>query len=156
MDANKKVLDVLQETIAAELKAINQYVVHAAMFHSWQLKRLHRKYCEYAQHEMHHLHELLERVLALGGSPKLDVPFKLNIGANAKEILQNDLATEKEAVKLYNRAIKLAEFEADNTTRKVFECNLKEENHHLHHFEAQLHQIKEMGYEGWLAEQARN
>ena len=73
----------------------------------------------------------------------------------ADEQLESDLKLEIGAVAQYNAAIKVAAEEGDNTSRELFERLLKDEESHVDWLEAQLHQIKEIGYERYLTQQIR-
>jgi bacterioferritin len=57
---------------------------------------------------------------------------------------------------MYNRAIHVSGKEADNASRELFERLLKIEEGHVDWLEAQLHQIKEIGYERFLSQQVRD
>ena len=57
---------------------------------------------------------------------------------------------------MYNKAIRIARDEGDNASRELFERILKEEEQHVDWLEAQLHQIKELGYERYLSQQIRD
>jgi bacterioferritin len=74
-------------------------------------------------------------------------------GADACAQLKNDCDLEVKAVAMYNEAIKVAEEAADNASRELFERLLKDEEGHVDFLEAQLHQIKELGYEHYLSHQ---
>jgi bacterioferritin len=67
--------------------------------------------------------------------------------------LESDLKLELAAVKMYNDSIQLAREEGDDVSRELFARLLKDEELHLDWLEAQMHQIKEMGYERYLAQQ---
>jgi bacterioferritin len=43
MDGNNKLLAVLNDLLADELTAINQYMVHSEMCADWQYDKLHEK-----------------------------------------------------------------------------------------------------------------
>jgi bacterioferritin len=79
----------------------------------------------------------------------------LNIGQNVKAQFENDLKLELNAVSMYNEAAKLARDEGDNVSRELFEELLKDEEGHVDWLEAQLHQVKEIGYERYLSQQIR-
>jgi bacterioferritin len=49
----------------------------------------------------------------------------------------------------------VAREEGDNTSRELFERLLKDEEGHIDWLEAQVHQIKELGYERYLSQQIR-
>jgi len=56
---------------------------------------------------------------------------------------------------MYNESAKIAREEGDNSSRELFEKLLKDEEEHVDWLEAQVHQIKEMGYERYLSQQIR-
>ena len=51
---------------------------------------------------------------------------------------------------MYNKAIQLARDAGDDQSRELFSRLLKDEEEHVDWLEAQLHMIKEMGYERYL------
>ncbi len=79
--------------------------------------------------------------------------FKLRIGKNVKQIHENDLALEYEAVKRLNDAIATAVKAGDNGSRELFERILKDEEEHVDFLEAQLQMIEDMGLPNYLVTQ---
>ncbi len=156
MKGNEKVLAYLQEVLRAELTAINQYFLHAEMMENWGYERMAKITRKESIEEMMHAEKLIERILYLDGAPNMSELFPLRIGANLKQQLENDLALELEAVPRLNRAINCAVEAADNGSRELFEKILVDEEHHVDFLEAQLHQIQEMGYEHYLAQQVKH
>jgi bacterioferritin len=94
----------------------------------------------------------MERILFLDGTPSMK-PLELTVGKNVKEMLQSDLDLEITAVKEYNQAIQVAVAEKDNGSRDLFVQLLKDEEDHVDWLEAQMHLIKELGYERYLTMQ---
>jgi bacterioferritin len=82
--------------------------------------------------------------------------MKPTIGQNVKDQLESDLKLEIEAVAMYNHAVQVAREEGDNASRELFERLLKDEEAHVDWLEAQVHQIKEIGYERYLSQQIRD
>lgn len=152
MRGNDQVIAKLNEALREELTAINQYFVHAEMCHNWGYHRLGNYIRKQSIGEMKHAEELLERVIFLDGMPKMD-PLPLTIGADVKVQLQNDLDLELKAVVMYNDAVRIARDAGDNTSRELFERLLKDEEEHVDFLEAQMHQIQQLGYERYLAQQ---
>ncbi len=103
--------------------------------------------------EMQHAEKLMERILLLDGAPNMTDYFKINIGQTVKQQLQNDLELEYGAVKRLNEGIKASVAAGDNGSRELLEKILVDEEHHIDYLEAQLHAIKEMTYENYLAQQ---
>jgi bacterioferritin len=81
------------------------------------------------------------------------VPLELKVGGTVKGMIESDLALEIAAVKQYNDAVAIATKEGDNGSRDLLVQLLKDEEEHVDFLEAQLHQIKEVGYERYLTQQ---
>jgi bacterioferritin len=102
---------------------------------------------------MKHAEALMERILYLDGMPTMSELFPLRIGRNVKEQIENDLALELDAIPRLNRGIALCVQVADNGTRELLVKILTDEEHHVDFLEAQLHMIREIGIENYLAQQ---
>jgi len=149
MRGNEKVIAHLNEALREELTAINQYFLHAEMCHNWGYHGLGAYIKKQSSDEMKHAEELIERLLFLDATPKMEY-LDLNIGGNVKEQLEADLALEINAVAMYNNAVKAAREAGDDQSRELFSKLLKDEEEHVDWLEAQVHQMKEMGYERYL------
>jgi bacterioferritin len=156
MQGNPQVVARLQLALKEELTAINQYFLHAEMCENWKYDKLGKFIKKQSIDEMKHAEELIERILFLDGTPSLTELMTLNIGQNVKAQLENDLKLEIGAVAMYNESVKIAREEGDNASRQLFERLLKDEEVHVDWLEAQVHQIKEMGYERYLSQQVRD
>jgi bacterioferritin len=152
MKGNPKVIKELNDALREELTAINQYFLHAEMCENWGYKSLADYIKKQSIDEMKHAESLIERVLFLDGTPSM-LPLQLNIGGTVRQMIENDLALETSAVKQYNAAVQLATQEKDNGSRDLLVTLLKDEEEHVDWLEAQLHLIKEMGYERYLSTQ---
>jgi bacterioferritin len=155
MQGNPKVIAELNAALKEELTAINQYFLHAEMCENWKYDKLGSFIKKQSIDEMKHAEILIERILFLDATPSMTEPMQMNIGQNVKEHLENDLKLELGAVKMYNNSVRIARDEGDNTSREPFEMLLKDEESHVDWLEAQLHQIKELGYERYLSQQIR-
>jgi bacterioferritin len=149
MRGNAKVIEHLNEALREELTAINQYFLHAEMCHNWGYHRIGAFIKKSSIDEMKHAEELIERILFLDATPKMDY-MELNIGSDLRSQLQADYELEVNAVAMYNKSVKIARDEGDDQSRELFSKLLKDEEAHVDWLEAQLHQIKEMGYERYL------
>jgi len=155
MQGKPKVIAALNEALTEELMAINQYFLHAEMCENWHYDKLGSYIKKQSIDEMRHAEALIERLLFLDATPNLTEPMKLSIGQNVKDQLESDLGLELRAVDMYNRAVAIARQEGDNASRELFDRLLKNEEEHVDWLEAQLHQIREMGYERYLSQQIR-
>ena len=155
MRGNDAVIAELNEALKAELTAIVQYIVHAEMCHNWGYDRLGGYIKKQAIDEMKHAEGLIERILFLDGTPKVDVMPTPNIGVNVKAQLESDLAAEKAAVSQYNLAVAACAQAGDNASRALFERMVADEEKHTDYLETQLFMIGEVGFENYLAQQIR-
>lgn len=153
MKGNDKVIVKLNDLLADELTAVNQYMVHSSMCENWGYGELHEKVEKRAITEMKHAESLIERILFLDGVPVVSNLKKVNIGAQVEAQLANDLAAEIDAVKAYNEGIRLAVEEGDNGSRELLESILRDEEDHVDWLEAQRDQITQMGIQNYLVEQ---
>ena len=153
MKGNDEVILVLQDVLAAELTAINQYFIHARMCENWRYKRLADHIFKESMGEMKHAQAVINRILYFDGAPNMQRYMKINVGRNVPEMHQLDLQVEYDAVARLNVGVELTRAKGDNGTRALLEEILKEEESHIDWLEAQLHQIKEMGYERYLSNQ---
>ncbi|MGB2678622.1 MAG: bacterioferritin [Candidatus Acidiferrum sp.] len=152
MKGSAKVIEQLNKALCEELTAINQYFLHSEMFENWGYEKLSEYIKMQSIGEMKHAEALMERILFLDGSPTMK-PLELTVGKNVQEMLQSDLDLELGAVKDYNAAIQIAVAEKDNGSRDLFVRLLKDEEGHVDWLEAQMHLIKELGYERYLTMQ---
>jgi bacterioferritin len=155
MQGNPKVIAELNSALKEELTAINQYFLHAEMCENWKYEKLGNFIKKQSIDEMKHAEALIERILFLDGIPTLTELMQLSVGQNVREQLESDLKLEIGAVAQYNAAIRVATDAGDNASRELFERLLKDEESHVDWLEAQLHQIKEIGYERYLSQQIR-
>jgi bacterioferritin len=152
MKGNPKVITELNKALQEELTAINQYFLHAEMCENWGYHKLADFIKKQSIGEMKHAETLIERILFLDGSPSM-MPLELKVGGTVKSMIESDLALEVGAVKAYNESVAIATQEGDNGSRDLFVQLLKDEEEHVDFLEAQMHQIKELGYERYLTMQ---
>jgi bacterioferritin len=153
MKGQEQVISHLNELLADELSAINQYFVHAEMCEDWGYEKLHEAIRSRAIQEMKHAERLIARILFLDGRPIVSQLNAITIGASVDGQLGADHKAEREAIANYNKGIRLSTELADNGTRELLEDILEDEEEHIDWIEAQLDQIKQMGLEIYLGEQ---
>lgn len=152
MRGDAAIIDVLNSVLTAELTAINQYFIHHKMCENWGYKRLSHKKREESIEEMKHADRVIARILFFDGIPNMQRMNPVSVGENPIEQHEIDLALELEAVKRLNEGVALAREKGDNGTRELLEYILKEEEESVDWHESQLHLVKEVGRERYLAE----
>ena len=155
MQGKPKVIAALNEALREELTAISQYFLHAEMCENWHYHKLGDFIKKQSIYEMKDAESLIERILFLDGTPNMTELMHLNVGQNVREQLESDLKLELNAVGMYNRSIAIATEEGDDASRELFARLLKDEEDHVDWLEAQLHLIKEIGYERYLSQPIR-
>lgn len=146
----KDVIAFLNESLTAELAAINQYMLHAKMCEDWGYRRLGAVYRSESIGEMHHAETLMERILLLDGMPDLQHLGSVHIGKTVEDQLRLNLELEQAAVDRYRRGIKLCLETGDACTRDMLERILVGEEQHLDWFKTQQSLIDDIGIELYL------
>ena len=150
MKGNENVISRLNERLADELTATNQYMVHAEICENWGYGKLNEMIQKRAITEMKHAEKLIARILFLEGMPIVSKLNKISIGSDIEKQFKNDWAAENDTIKFYNDDIKFAGEAGDVGTRTLLESILKDEEEHIDVIEAQLDQIKQMGVQNYL------
>jgi len=153
MKGDPKVVKLLNDVLRKELTGINQYFVHAKMCENWGYEALYHSIWSESLGEMKHADAIVERILFLEGVPNLSGYDKIMVGATVKQQLENDLALETAALGILKPGIKTCLEAGDDGSRELLEHIVVDEEKHVDWIEAQLHKIKEVGYENYLAQQ---
>jgi len=151
MKGSSKVIDVLNELLAGELTAMDQYFVHSRMYEDWGLSKLYERIGHEMEDETGHADAMIKRILFLEGMPNLSKRDPLSIGSTVPEMLQSDLDLEYSVVKNLKAAIALCETEKDFETRAMLVKQLEDtEEDHAYWLEKQLGLIDKIGLPNYL------
>ena len=154
MQGNPKIIETLNDLLAGELTAVDQYLIHGEMYADMGLNRLAEKSLHESEHERQHARALIQRILFLEGKPDLSKREGLNVGHTVPDMLASDLAVEYKVVKTLTAAIALSEAEQDYVTRDMLKIQLDDtEMDHAYFLEKQLRLIKLTGLENYLQSQ---
>jgi bacterioferritin len=152
MKGRAEIIELLNDVLAGELVAINQYFLHAKMCANWGYRRLAHKMRDESIDEMRHAETLTDRILFLEGLPNLQKLGKLHIGETVEEQLQSDLELEKAAIQRLNDGIKLCRKHLDGTSEELLRHILVKEEEHTDWLETQLRLIEEVGEALYLSQ----
>ena len=155
MKGNEQVIAVLNQVLRKELTGINQYFVHAKMCENWGYERLYKVLWEESIGEMKHADDIIERILFLEGTPNVAAYDRIQIGTAVKQQLENDRSLEAAALTVLHPGIKTCVETSDDASRELLEHIVVDEEKHIDWIEARLHQINEVGYENYLAQQIK-
>lgn len=155
MKGHKEVIEVLNEVLAGELVAINQYFLHSRMCENWGFLSLAATIRAESIDEMRHADSLVGRILFLEGLPNLQRLDKLHIGETVVEQLKSDLELEHGALKRLRDGIDICRDKSDRTSEDLLASILAAEEQHVDWIETQLGLIETLGEKHYLAQQLK-
>jgi bacterioferritin len=150
MKGDKEVIKWLNLCLENELVSINQYFLHARMFKNWGLNALDKKEYKKSIKDMKQADKIIERVLFLEGLPNLQKLGRLRVGENPIEMLNCDVALQKDVLSNLKDAIAYCETASDFVTRDMLAEILEYEEEHLDWIETQLSLIDNVSIENYL------
>ena len=153
MQGSPEIIEFLNEALAAEVTAINQYFVHSKVCEDWGWKRLAAHSRQESIEEMQDAEKLMDRILFLDGMPKLESLGSVRPGKTVEAQIENDRQLEVAAVDRYRRGVALAEQHGDVGTRELLEHLLVGEEEHLDWIETQQTMIADIGIQRYLQSQ---
>jgi bacterioferritin len=152
MKAKEGVVEFLNQVLKAELTAVHQYLLHAAMCKNWGYERLHDHFSHLAQEEVGHSSGLIDHMLYLEGAPDVEHLDAVKHGRDVAALLTSDRDFEREDVELLRKAVAHCAKVGDFTTRHMLEDMVKDSEEHVDWFETQLRTIEQVGLDRYLAE----
>ena len=128
--ADQTVLGYLGRALSLELSAVQLYTTQARLADSWGLVEVAAKFSDEAGEELRHADRIIGRMLALGVAPNASQLRPVGLGRTLLELLQHDLAFERELISLYDAASAHCKRSGDQDSRLFFEALLSEERTH--------------------------
>jgi bacterioferritin len=151
MKGNSEVVQHLNKLLANEQSAFNQYLLHSQLLKSWGIEKLAKTEREEAMEEVGHAERLIERILYLEGTPKLDGGAAAQASGDIREVLKRDLQLEVNGIGDLREGIATAERTGDSVSRELMVGILTDEEHHEDHLITQLELIEKIGLENYIA-----
>ncbi len=151
MKGNSEVVQHLNQLLANEQSAFNQYVLHSQLLKSWGIEKLAKTEREEAMEEVGHAERLIERILYLEGTPKMEGGAAAQVSADVREVLKRDLQLEVKGMADLREGIATAERTGDAVSRELMVEILTDEEHHEDHLITQLELIEKIGLENYIA-----
>lgn len=155
MKAKEGVLEHLNHILRAELTAVHQYLLHAALCKNWGYDRLHEHYSHLANEEVEHSSGLIDHVLYLDGVPDVEHLDTVAQGRDVEALFRADLDFERDDVELLRKAIAHCANVGDFTTRHLLEHMIEDSEEHVDWFETRLRTISQVGLDRFLSEQIK-
>jgi bacterioferritin len=151
MKGNSEVVQHLNTLLANEQSAFSQYLLHSQLLKNWGIEKLAKAEREEAMEEIGHAEALLERILYLEGTPKMDGGESAHASADVRDLLKHDLDLEVKGIADLREGIATAERTGDSVSRELMVKILTDEEHHEDHLITQLELIEKIGLENYIA-----
>lgn len=129
MATKEEFLKKLNKALEWEYAAAIQYVQHAAVMSGPEYDAITEELIVHSTEEMTHAVKVSEMIADLDGTPTIEVE-KREISDDSKEMLEQDLAGEELAIKMYKELITMAEEMQEYGIRRVLEDILMDEEEH--------------------------
>ena len=137
---SEDLLNLLNEAIARELQVSIQYMWQHVQWGGVKSFAVQGELQSIAIAEMKHAEAIAERLFYLGGIPTTK-PTPIFVGEGLKAMISRDAKDEEDAIKLYKQIIDAARKENDETTKKLFQGILEQEEEHHDTFTSLLEEI---------------
>ncbi len=138
--ASKELMEMLNKAIGRELQVAIQYMWQHVQWKGTKGFAVKDELKSIGVTEMKHAEAIAERLNYLGGIPTTK-PEPIFVGKELKEMLTQDKKDEEGAIKLYKELIALARKENDETTKKLFQGILADEEEHHDTFTGLLEEL---------------
>jgi len=155
MKAKEGVVEFLNQLLRAELTAMHQYLLHAALCKHWGYGRLHDHFSHLSNEEVGHSARLMDHILYLDGAPDVEHLDEVSTGQDVAALFVGNRDFELEDVELLRKAITHCTKVGDFTSRHMLEHMIQDSEEHVDWFETQLRTIDQVGLDRYLTEQIK-
>jgi bacterioferritin len=138
-------IELLNEAVAHELTAVNQYMYFHFHLDNQGFNRLSNRLRQIAVEEMRHVELLAERILFLKGDVEMVPDAAVEKIQDPEAILRKAYEMEVKATEDYNRAAQECSANADSATKQIFEALVADEEGHIDEFDKELENVKRFG-----------
>ena len=150
MDKNKSI-QALQAYATGLAAQSLQHKVESKIFAAQGFSKLGEKYAEHAAEEMEWVDKFIDRILDLGGTPKVEAAPEMNVLTDPVEYIKSDVAvSHKEVPVLQQLTLSLQD---DFKTFDILKAYALDEEEDMYWSEVQLELIEKIGLQNWLVKQ---
>jgi len=130
MTGHPRIIAYLQRAINHEFTAAQQYTLQAGSAENWGMNDLATRLRRDAVEELEHAEAFIKQMLRLGTEPRSSQARAPRVGRSHAELLQFGLATENDAIRLYEEAARFCQQIGDSDNYALFARILKDEEDH--------------------------
>ncbi len=128
---NKEVLELLGRIYQSEIAGVNRYLHYSFMIMGYNRIPIQNWFREQAQEAITHATLIGEKITSLGGHPPiLSSQVKEGPNHSIKQLLEESLRFEEEAVRMYKELALLSEKQGDIALQEMSRALIKEEVEH--------------------------
>ena len=150
MDKNKSI-QALQAYATGLAAQSLQHKVESKIIAAQGLSKLGEKYAEHAAEEMEWVDKFIDRILDLGGTPKVEAAPEVPVFTDPVEYIKSDVAvSHKEVPVLQQLTLSLQD---DVKTFDILKAYALDEEEDMYWSETQLELIEKIGLQNWLIKQ---
>ena len=153
MKGNSEVVQHLNTLLANEQTAFNQYMLHSQLLKNWGIEKMAAAEREEAMEEVGHAEQLIDRILYLEGTPKVEGGKPAQMSLDVREVLKRNLELEVAGIADLREGIATAQRTGDAVSRELMVRILADEEHHEDHLQTQLALIEKIGIENYITAQ---
>ena len=136
---NKEVLELLGQIYQSEIAGVNRYLHYSFMIMGYNRIPIQNWFRENAQEAITHATLVGEKITSLGGHPPiLSSQVKEGPNHSIKQLLEESLHFEEEAIQLYKALAKVAEKYEDIALEEMARTLVKEEVEHADEIQKML------------------
>ena len=144
MDTQKIVI-ALNKAVSLEHTATLQYQQHALLVNGLWRKVFADFFEDQSKTALSHAHTFGQKIVSLGGVPSVEIGTAVHQSTDLEEMLQQDLALEKEAMQAYLEAHALAE--GNVALRSMLENHIEGEQEDIEELEMYLGMVETQNVE---------
>jgi len=125
----EELIENLNKDLEWEYAAAIQYIQHQSVLSGPQYNNIRDELAVHVDEEIQHAIQLADQIDYLGGTPSINVE-EIKISGDAEEMLEQDLAGERDAIKRYKKRIKEAKSLDEYATAETLKNILVNEQEH--------------------------
>jgi len=153
VQADPRIVELLNEVLTTELTAINQYFLNSKLCQNWGYERLAKLHRDISLDEMKDADPIIDRILYFEGLPNLQRLWTVRVGETPLEQMELALELERDAVRRLNAGVNLCLELGDHGTREFLAAMIGDEERHVDLWETHIDAYHKVGESLWLAQQ---
>jgi len=150
MDKQKSI-EALQFFVTGLSEGAFVHKVQGQIFKSESFEKLGQKYIDHFTEEMGWVEKFIDRIIDLGGCPKVEKHEARELVCDPLEYIKADYAIQVQGVDILRKC--MATLAEDPTTYDILKAYLLDEEEDQYWSEEQLELIEKIGYQNWLIKQ---